>query len=467
MQLFGLQGGLAGLQGLQGGAGPVGGPPAGAAGTATARAPITAQLQPGVHYRPGQYLFGQVAGRQGEGFLLRFGGSTLSARSNVPLEVGQSLQVQVQGQEQGQLRLQVVKSPFTAMSDGQLSSALSGLKLPVSDESLALAKTMVEHGVPLTRENFASLRSVLAQVSAQGGGQAQALPQQVQVGAAWFLQCNHLPVSPQNVTALGAFIAANPQLGAQLFALQGELRRMAESPGRQSRRALDLLAEVPGILGEYLLEPTSQERGGKAGRRLFDLARQAGIETHVGVLGGGGEQDWDLVAMLRRLRAALAGEARLQGALGLVEGLEEHLRALQLINQARPDAFLGFYYLQVPLRVEQGESAEVWIRFSRDEEGERTVDPEDCRIEFRISTEHLGELVCTLDVKGRTVHLDLGAASEEVRSFVESGLPVLVERLAGLGWSPRRVGCTLRPFQERPLVEHQDFATLETVNVQA
>jgi len=463
MQLFGLQGGLSGLSGQPGlgGAAPrLASPLAPSPGT------LLAKVESGVQFRPGQVLFGTVAGRQKDGsFLLRFGAQTLTASSRVALDVGQPLQVQVQGQQQGQLRLQLMKSLFAPMSGQDVGQALSGLKQPLTEANVGLATSMVEHGIPLTRENMASLKSALAQLPPEPA--AGGVPQPARVGAAWFLQSSQLPLTPQNISTLGHFIAANPQLGQQLFLLQGELRRMVENPQRRAGRTLEMLAEVPGLLGEFLLEPGGGKKSGKAARRLFDLARQAGIETHV-ALQSGSEQDWDLLRVMRDLRAALAGQdAGLEGVLGLMAGLEENLRALQLINQARPDAGLAFYYLQVPLRLDQGESAEVWIRYRISEDGSRLVDPEDLRIEFLVSTENLGNLSCTLEVARRTVHVDLGSDSEEVRLFIERYLEVLAERIAESGWQPGRIGATLRPFTGRPLVEHQELESLETVNVQA
>lgn len=466
MQLFGLQGGLSGLQGQPGVGGPTSRQPQAPALLQTPGS-ILAKGGQGLQFRPGQVLTGQVAGRQPDGgFLLRLGGHTFTANSRVPLEVGQPLHVQVQGQQQGQVHLQVVKSPFTTMSSHDVGQAMSKAGVPMTDGNVALATSMVEHGIPLTKENFTSLKSALAQLQPDGSPQP-GLAQPTRVGAAWFLQSNQLPVTGQNIALLGNFIAANPQLGQQLFALQGELRRLVDSPQRRSSRAVELLSELPGLLGEFLLEPGGRSGPGKAGKRLFDLARQAGIETHVGILAGG-EQDWDLLQMMRELRAALAGEAEgLEAAFQLMEGLEENLHALQLINRATPDASLGFYYLQVPLRLDRGESAEVWIRYRLKEDGSRVVDPKDMRIEFLISTEHLGDLYCTMDILDRTVHVDLGSDSDEVRAFVERFVAVLSERIAESGWQPGRVGATLRPFPNRSLVERRDLETLETVNVQA
>ncbi len=463
MQLFGLQGGLSGLQGSP----ALGGAPSqGASVLAPSPGTLLARADSGVHFRPGQVLFGSVAGRQKDGtFLLRFGPQTLTASSRVPLDVGQPLQVQVQGLQQGQLRLALMKSLFAPMSGQDVGQALSGLKLPLTEANVGLATSMVEHGIPLTRENLASLKSALAQLPPETS--AAGLPQPARVGAAWFLQSSQLPVTAQNIATLGHFIAANPQLGQQLFLLQGELRRLVENPHRRAGRTLEMLSEVPGLLGEFLLEPGGGKRSGKAGRRLFDLARQAGIETHV-ALQSGSDQDWDLLRVMRDLRAALAGQdVGLEGVLGLMAGLEENLRALQLINQARPDAGLAFYYLQVPLRLDRGESAEVWIRYRVADDGSRLVDPEDLRVEFLISTENLGRLICTLEVARRLVHVDLGSDSEEIRLFIERYLEPLAERLAESGWNPGRIGATLRPFTDRPLVDRRDFESLETVNVQA
>ena len=477
MQLFNLQGGLSGLQGQPGAGAPTSRMP-----QAPARLPaqgpgdLSARTLPGLNLRTGQVLFGQVTGRQPDGgLLLRLGGQTMTADARVPLEVGQQVQVQVQGQQQGQWQLQVVRTPFQPMSSQDLGQALARLNLPMTEGNVALAASMVEHGIPLTKENFTFLKAALAQAPAEnlpaGAAQAQApggaAAQPGRVGAAWFLQSNQLPVTGQNISTLASFVAANPQLGQQLFALQGELRRLASSPQRQSSRSLELLAQVPGLLGEVLLDPPGRSGGGKSARRLFDLARQAGIETHLG-LQGGGDQDWDLVSAMRDLRAALAGDAAgLEVALGLMEDLEQNLQALRLINQATPDAGLGFYYLQVPLRQEPLESAEIWIRYRVEDEAGRVVDPGDLRIEFLISTENLGDLFCTLEVVDRTVHVDLGSHSEEVRAWVEGYLPVLVERLAAAGWTPGRVGATQRPFGGHSLVERRDFQTLESVNVQA
>lgn len=453
--MYGIQGGLPGAQGLTGPAtvGPMAVPVAG-------QPPITARLLPGQSFLPGQLLTGTVAGRSGAGFLLQLGDTTLLAESRVPLEVGQNIQLLVQGQAQGRLQLSLVQGAFTPMSQADLSSALTGMKFPPSEENLALARTMVEHQVPLTKENFALFKAALAQTEA---GPAT-LPLPARAGAVCFLQANNLPLSPQNVLTLANFIAAHPQISAQLFALQGELRKLADSPST-SRRAMEILAEVPGVLGEFLLEPAGKAAGARPGKRLMDLARQAGIETHLGLVGGG-EQDWDLVTLLRHLRGQLAAEEGVAGVLGMLGQLEENLRAHQLINQARPETW-GYYYMQVPLRLDNQEMAELWIRYRVEDGRERVVDPDSCALELVVSTQNLGDIYFSIEVSGRAVSLDAASSDEGVRDLLEEQLPRLAERLAGLGWLPGRLGASLRALPQRPLVARQDLESMERFNVQA
>lgn len=461
MQLFGLQNGLSGVQRqsvaanvTNSGSGPV----------PTGSNSIVAKGGPGVQFAAGQTLFGQVTGKGADGsFTLRFGNTALNARSAVPLSVGQNIHVAVQGQQRGVLHLQVVTSGFTAMSSQDVSQGLATLKLPLTEGNMSLATAMVEHGAPLTKENFAVLKNALAQLPAAANGGASS----TQVGAAWFLQNSQLPLNPQNIGVLSNFIAAHPQLGQQLFSLQSEIKKLTSNPGNQSDKVMKMLGEVPGLLGEFILEPTSRKGGSKTSKRLFDLAKQAGIETNLAIIGGG-ESDWELLQLMRQLRAALSGQPEVSaGVMASLKGMEENLLALQLINQAKPDAGLAFYYLQIPLEFDQGEYAEIWIRYRLREDGTRVVDSDDTRLEFFINTEYLGELSCTIDVSGKRVEVKMASEHPQLADYVTGYYPVLQDRLQALGWTVGKLEFSERLVQAREIVERQDISTLEKINVQA
>ncbi|MEW6277553.1 MAG: flagellar hook-length control protein FliK [Candidatus Eremiobacterota bacterium] len=463
---------MPGLSGL-------GGPPVGigpGAGAGVQRGPfappaaapqgpsVTARLPPGLSFPPGTLLRGKVTGEEGGSFLLQLGDQTVRAKSLVPLEVGKPLMFQVQGEKGGQLQLQLLERPTTPLSRVDLAEALMHSHFPASEENVELARSMVEHGMPVTKESLSMLKGMLAQT------EGSPAPVPTRVGATQFLQSNNLPVTPQNVNVLANFLTTNPQVGTQLMALQTEFKRLVESPVAQQNRAIELLSEVPGLLGELVLDPNRQASQKQSSKRLKDLAREMGIESRLGPGAGPEDEDWNLVALMRQMRTSLEPEAERTGlttALALMKGLEENLEAHQLINQARTAEQFGYFYLQVPLPLREGDTAEIWIRYRKERDGSRTVDREDTTIELLVCTEHLGELTFTLDLAGDTVHLDLGTPSEEVRQFAERYLPALAERVRSLGWTPGRVGATFRPFTgRREVVTREDFESMERYNVQ-
>lgn len=434
---------------------------------------VFARLPPGAEgralFRPGSVLHGRVEGQQGKNYFLRLGEHMLKAQSKVPLRVGQTVNFKVQGQNMGQLHLQLVKTPFTKMSTADVSLTLANLKVPNNEGNVALAKTMLEHNIPLTKENFSTIRTMLAQTAnAEAGGRVPNTPSRV--AATHFLQSSQLSVSPQNVTVLANFMATNPQIGVQMFSLNHEFRRLSRSTSGDSR-AVELLSSVPGALGELVLEPKRKNAAKKNSKKLFDAARQMGIETHFGSTFGSGDDDWDLLALMREMRQNIEAQTDDDGVhrfLAMMKDLEENLQAHKLINQARPESASGYYYLQVPMRLDDGECAEIWVRYHHEHDGEKVVDAEDTRIEFLINTEHLGELAFTLELQGGLIHLDLGTPSEEVREFASRYLPALAERLGNQGWVLGRVDATYRPFTgKRKLVERTDFDDLERCNVEA
>lgn len=430
---------------------------------------LTARLPQGLSFPPGTLLRGEVTGKERGQFTLKFGDQTLQAQAEVPLQVGQKLLVQVQGEKGGQLHLTVMPKPGEAMSKGDLTEALMHDHMPASEENIQLAHSMVEHSVPVTKENLTFLKSVLAEVGQQQPGNQASTPNKV--GATFFLQSNNIPVTPQNVATLANFLTNNPQVGTQMMQLQTEFRKMAESPTTANAKAMELLSQVPGLLGEVVIEPNQALSQKKSSKRLKDLARDMGIEARVGPGGGPDEEDWNLAKELQLIRQQLESDPdaeNLGGVLGMMKDLEDNLQAHQLINQQKTAEQFGFFYFQMPLPLNMGDTAEVWIRYRQENDGSRTVDSEDCKLEFLVCTEHLGELSFVVDLCGDSAIIDVGTPSEPVRTFVERFLPALKERVEWLGWDVTQIGATFRAFQgRRKVVDRQDFDSMERVSVQA
>ncbi|CAN0391384.1 unnamed protein product, partial [Phaeothamnion confervicola] len=192
----------------------------------------------------GSVLRGQVTGQDQSGnYSLQLGDRTLTARSAQPLEIGQALQLRVQGEDDGQLTLQLVKSPFTQLDRNDLATNLNAMRIPPSDANLELAQNMVELGIPLTKENFSEMLSQTALPE----GTTNPPPMQARVAAVVFMEQNQIPVTPQNMVALSQFMADNPQLGQQMFALNGELRKLSKT---LDGKAVSLLKDLPEMMEE-------------------------------------------------------------------------------------------------------------------------------------------------------------------------------------------------------------------------
>ncbi len=204
----------------------------------------------------------------------------------------------------------------------------------------------------------------------------------------------------------------------------------------------------------------------KNSKNLKDMAKQAGIEFNLGPTGYGGGEEWDFGEILARMRARFAKEGVGGEELHtLMRSLQENIEAQKLINMAKTESNLGYYYLQLPMHPEP---AELWLEYNEDADGKRVVDAQDCRIEFLVNTDEMGELHFLVEIRQGKASVYLGTASEEVRRFAMAYLPALAERVTALGWERGLYRTVFRPYGgRRQLVEHTDFEELERYNVQA
>ncbi len=437
-------------------------------------AQVSLRLPPNIRtgltmFQPGGVIHAKVTGQtKGGMFMLRLGEHNLQAQSKVPLTVGQSVQFKVQGEQNGRIQLQLLKSPFTKMSTSDLSQTLTSLKVPTNEGNVNLAKVMVEHKIPLTRETFTAMKTVLANPP-QPGANGQLPTLNNRVSAVQFLQQSQLPLSPQNVNTIANFLNTNPQIGVQMVALNTEFRTLAKAATGNGAATVELMSGVQSALGEFILEPKKRTDKQKTSSKLKNFAKQGGIEGNLGSLYRGSDEGWDLLQMMRQLRSQIATEGENEKLLALLKGLEENLEAHKLINQGRTENNMGWYYLQIPMRLENGEQAEIWVRYYTDEEGGgRFVDLEDTSVEFLVTTAEMGELYFTVYLKGQLANIDMATPNEEVREFAARYLPALADRIARLGWNPGRVSASYRAHQgKRELVEREDFESLERCSVQA
>jgi hypothetical protein len=164
----------------------------------------------------------------------------------------------------------------------------------------------------------------------------------------------------------------------------------------------------------------------------------------------------------------MSEEGGFGGLMGLMKDIEDNLGAQKLINQGHPLQDIGFYYLQIPFSLFNRDGAQVWVRYEKRRNGRKDVDPDDARVEFLVTTEHLGDLFFVLELRQGSASVEVNVSRDEVRQFVEMYKSVLLTRIEDLGWQVGGLKVLEGPPKAgRELVERTDFSSVQTCNLSA
>ncbi len=419
----------------------------------------------------GTTLFAQVAGKDGQGYLMRMGDQLLRAQSGTPLQVGQSVQMKVQQdqpQTGGQVRMQLVPGGGQARhSAGELADSLSNMKIPLSENTMETAKAMVESKVPLTKDNLQTMQKLTQMPE---GSKSQP-PMQDRVSSVVFLQQNNLPVTPQNMSCLANFLAQNPQLGQQMACMNDELKRLIEKGGGDAKQFDDMremvLEAIEGSGGA--IGKTKEKKSPPPPKKFFNAAKQAGIEFGTSPFPGSDEDEWELLANYRELRRKAGeelGEEETQELARMLNEAEETVQAQRLLNKAILGE-IGCLYFQVPIRFR--EDAEIWLYFRRKGGGGKDDSLSDeFRAEFLVTTEFLGNLFFIVEVAAVEVSVVIEVENETTQEFVSRYAMVLQERIQMAGWKCLGVSVTGRKtVPGNPWMNHEEMNDMVSYDVQA
>lgn len=417
----------------------------------------------GLSFEAGEQLQGEVLDQRESNVLLKFGETTVSARTALSLQQGQRVDLQVTSQPGGRVGLQVVGSQLLCpMSEGDVSLALLQLELPITETNLEVAKAMLTMGLPLQGEDIQALVHDLAHLP------HDATPQDVQ--AAVLLKAGGLPVTPSSLQLLSHFVTEHPFIGAQLMDVQGAFRRLLRdeaSRGTLSDALVEMLEGAPGILGELMLD-LRQGGGRRAQRRLHGMAFQCGIEA----AGPHGRDDLDMQTWLRQLRERLqaVGGGQAERAAAVMADLERSLAAMRLMNSA-VTAEQGSFYFQIPLLPSE-QTAEARLLYHVDAQGRPVFDPDNAIIDLRIPTVTFGVVSWRIVISRGRLVLDASTEDEAGCEALAAGIGELRARVEALGYAVAVPVCRARAKAEE--AEQADvrlparpFETLARVDVQA
>lgn len=308
------------------------------------------------------------------------------------------------------------------------------IQIPDSDFNVKLASLMLKDGMEVSRSNFLKLVSLLE-------GTDKGLNTQE---AAILLAMKGID-SPKALQILSQFFAENPQMAAQMAALQEGLAGLNSA-----------LSASQGLLNPQLLSQLS------ALLAQFDEALKLSNEKY----------PENLTSTIRGLKALLEGaqqqaavsdsaeasvlQANLSQATSQLNNVINNLIAQGILSQKSREE-VNYLYQQVPNAAAKG-AGNVEIVVKREGSGqESSIDQENTQVVLSLQTMNLGKMVCSIYVKGKRVYVifvfnskDYGDEAREIiarefanlqkklseKDFVVSGYQVKVDPAM----------CAVRPY---------------------
>lgn len=348
-------------------------------------------------------------------------------------------------------------SSFTPMTEEAVTTSLSTMKMPLTKENVTLAKAMVQTGVPLTKDNMASLKTSLA--SLPNGGTAGDMK------AASFLKSASLPQTTQNITTLSNFISVNPQVGACVFAFNGELRKLCNGKGKFSSDKMKIISKTSSKLGELMMEAGADIR--QNARAFRKNAGNSGMNLPSFMMGNRDEELDSLMLELRKMLFSDKNSGVSEELKKSFSALEDSISAQRLINKGKREGLENFFYMQIPLVIDDTNlTAEFKVFYTTDYEGRKIVDPENFEFELAVPTRYMDEVRFKGSVVSGVVNITAGFISPEICMFAEQFMPALMERLENIGfvkgdWSVfEYVG-----EESNMAVSSDDFGVVESVDM--
>ncbi|WP_172194427.1 flagellar hook-length control protein FliK [Saccharibacillus qingshengii] len=216
--------------------------------------------------REGQVVRGvvQSVSEDGKEAVIQIQGVKVNAKLETPLQAGQTAFMQVQpAAEDGSVVMKPVSAPPGAAAGAQsMEDTLKQLALPDNKQNRELVRMMQQAEIPLTREQAADVRNLLAQKPA-------AVDAQQWVRSIGILQQRGLPVTPQSIAGMQQAVFG-PPASAVLQNLEQQvaavLAQLGDSAGEESAlpgRNAGGQAGTAGLTGPAGSAPGAAAAGGQ------------------------------------------------------------------------------------------------------------------------------------------------------------------------------------------------------------
>ncbi|OGC05124.1 hypothetical protein A2276_04185 [candidate division WOR-1 bacterium RIFOXYA12_FULL_43_27] len=280
-----------------------------------------------------------------------------------------------------------------ALTMEDIKAHLQSIGVPDTEFNSKLASTMLRDGVELSRANFVKLLSML-----QGTEKGMNMQE-----AAILLLMKGID-SPKALQTLANYFAQNPQMTAQLAALQESMGNLTSAMGA-AKGMLDpsLVSQLGALFAQFddmlqNLASKYQFSGNNkiTAKTMMDDLR--GMKALLEGVQGKMQQQHSESAGAQALSSTLAE------TLAKADAAIANLAAQGILSQ-KGRSEVNYLYEQIP---NQGANADknIEIVVQRDGKGKKSkIDYENTQIVMSMHTTNLGKMVCSVIVKGKRVYV--------------------------------------------------------------
>lgn len=337
-----------------------------------------------------------------------------------------------------------------------ISAHLVNISVPDTEMNVHLAQLMLKFGVEVSRANFVKLFGMMEGTNMSASTQE----------AAMALLMKGID-SPEALKILSNHFTQNPQMAAQILALQ-------ESIGG--------LQNVLGM-GKGMMNSTLISQIGAMLAQFDELLK--GLPGNYKFSEKGGVSRDGLINDVRALKALLEGtqektsekgggesevlSASLSGAVNKLDNVLQNLVAQAIMSQGSERQEMNYQYWQIPNSLATPpKNFEIIVK--RDNSENKVIDPNDTQIIMSIDTHNMGKISVVMRVRDKKVSLLFNTEEKDSQSTIITGSGELKKKLMdrdyvaeGFQVKVNPTMCNIRPYLI-PLIGLDD---LLKINVEA
>ncbi|NRD80092.1 hypothetical protein HPT25_22395 [Bacillus sp. BRMEA1] len=362
-------------------------------------------------FKPGQLLYGRVEKfLANDSAIVQIGGMKILAQVKASLSIAENYLFEVQANGDGGIQLKVLDG-----NEGQPANLLEQLHLPDTKINTQLVKTLMDHNIPMTKEQ---IKTVTEWIIHQ--------PDVKEITALEWMVKKDLPFTKQVFQSLVAVQEPQP-FSHQLETLAARL----EDPNLSNFSTIQPLKQK---IAEILANPTIDQvqTGSEVKQMLKTMIRHLGLEYENAVGEWAGDKS-NASKTLHSLKPLLLNALNELGSNGKeIEPVINRLTGMQLISQD-PTTAMQQMVLQLPITF-GNKNTDITLQWTGKKNKNGQMDPDYCRVLFYLDLEHMDQTILDMQVQNRVIHVSIINDKKDIEPVVSALTPNVKQKLEALGY---------------------------------